>query len=186
MILSFLYRSENLHIVRYVHIGTMVLAAVLCAYSLIMLLPQANELVQAESKLHDLKCNLVDLNDKARDARRMEESMPSIGGGLDAFVSQVAAWSKARNVSIDTVSPDGNYSVVEIASGGKSLGKWNCSKITVIGHGQFEQVAAFLNEFLTTRIPVQLQSTALQTSETGTSGEVSFVFVFTLYEESKG
>ncbi len=185
MIFSFLYRSENMHIMRYVHIGTMVLTAALCAYSLVLLVPGASGLAQAESKLHDLKYNLVSLNEKARSARRLDASMPAVGGGLDSFVSQVAVWAKERAVVIDTISPDGTYSVVDITSSGKQIGKWNSSKITILGHGQFEQVMDFLNQFLTTRMPVQLVTTSLQASETGTSGDVSFVFTFTLYEENK-
>jgi hypothetical protein len=185
MLLSLLYRSENMQKMKYAHIGVIVVSVALCAYFLLMLVPDATSLAHAQNKLHDLKGNLVSLNEDARKAREAETRTPAIDGGLDAFVSQVAGWAKARGVSIASVSPDGTPLIVDAVSGGKPIGRWTANSVAVVGHGQFEQVMDLLNQFLITRMPVQLRSCTVQASEGGASGDVSFQFVFAVYEESK-
>jgi hypothetical protein len=150
------------------------------------MLPDVNGLLRAESNLHQFKCNLVNLNEKARNARQLrEDALPLASARLDSFVTQVAGWAKARQISILSVNPEGSPMVVDAKVGEKSLGRWNAGKVVLQGKGQYEQVMDFANMFIATRMPVQMQAISLQSLDSGKSGEVAFQITFMLYEESK-
>jgi len=182
------YRAENVQRARYAHIAIAVVAVVFCGYLVLMMMGDLRGLWQARSAERCLKAESVKMAARAREAKQQqfEPRRVGIGSGLELFAVQMARWTSARHIRMESLTPDGSPTPVDVKVSNSSLGRWKANKVTVQGSGQFGQVMGLMDEFLNPRMPVQLEAFSLQAMSGGEDGSVSFQFVLTVYEKESG
>ena len=180
-------RAENVQRAKYAHIAIAVVAVVFCGYLVLMMMGDLRGLWQAQSAACRLKAESVKMAARAREAKQRQFEPTLIGSGVEQFAVQMARWTSARHIRMESLTPEGSPTPVDVKVSNSSLGRWKANKVMVQGSGQFGQVMGLMDELLNPRMPVQLESFSLQAMSGGEDGSVSFQFVLTVYEkESEG
>ena len=139
----------------------------------------------AEQMLRRQKTEAANLSRQASTEAHLEARLPPPSiGGVDSFAVQLARWAAVRGVRVESFVPEGAPAATEITLDGSKLGVWNASKVRVKGQGDYAQLMSLLDEFRNRRMPIQLNSFALQSAQAGGKGVVSFDLVLTVYEKS--
>jgi len=182
-----LYSPENVERVRYAQIGVGVVTIAICGYLAITTVLSLRQGWGAEQALGQARMEFAALSRQAAVERRQEQLQPHpSGGGVDSFAVQMSAWAKARGIYLESLVPEGTPIPTDIAADGVKLGAWNASKVRIKGSGDFHQTMSLLDEFRDARLPVRLESFALQSLQRPGRSEVSFDLVLTVYEKGKG
>lgn len=181
-----LYNTTNVERLKYVQIGLVALAAVVCAYLTISTVMSVGEVRSARSMLEREKNNVSKeaLEFKVQEQNEAMRTPPG-NGGVDAFAVEMVDWAKSRDIRVESFVPEGTPMPTEISNGNTKLGFWNASKVRVLGHGQFVQLMDLLRCFREAEVPVQMESFSLESGSSG-KGIVSFSLLLTVYEKKSG
>ena len=182
-----LYNRENVDRLRYAQLAATGLALLICGYFVVKSLIAMQGAWTAERMLRRAKTDAAALSREAANQRRLEARLPPPSvGGVDSFAVQLVRWAADRKIRVESFVPEGAPTVTEITIDGSKLGVWNSSKVRVKGQGGYAELMSFLDEFRSPRMPVQLDSFALQSAGAGGKAVVSFDLVLTVYEKKSG
>ncbi len=127
---------------------------------------------------------------RVRDAADLREQharqAPMRAGGVESFALEFSESAAARDVKIESVTPEGAPAAVEIKVGEAKLGTWNATKVRVQGRGKFASVMDLVGEFGDPNLPVRLESFAFRSSGNADDGAVGFNLLLTVYEQKGG
>jgi hypothetical protein len=187
MLPSYLYSPENVHKSRYAHIGVALLAVVICGYVVLAMTFDLRGLQQSETSLGRLKAEATELARQSRDSMRGKSvMMVTRDGGVELFAMHLANWASARGVKIESLTPEGASSTVDVKNQDVSIGQWTSQSLRVQGCGQFEHVMELLEQLKDPLVPAEMQSFSLQALNNGMDGSVTFQILMTVYEKKRG
>ncbi len=187
MLNSKLYKLANVERARYAQIGVAILAAALCAYMAFSTLTGVREVWAARRMLHGQKTKTLELLSEAADLREQRaRQTPMLTGGIEVFAVEFSRAATEKQVTVESVTPEGNPTATEISIGDAKMGTWNATKVRVQGAGPFASVMDLVGEFGDPHLPVRLESFAFRSSGKACDGAVGFNLLLTVYEQKGG
>ena len=182
-----LYNPANVERARYAQIGVAILAAALCAYMAFSTLTSVREVWAARGMLHGQKTKSLELLRDAADLREQRaRQTPMLSGGIELFAVEFSKIAREKQVTVESVTPEGIPTATEISIGDAKMGTWNATKVRVRGRGAFTSVMDMVGEFGDPDMPVRLESFAFRSSGSTCSGDVDFNLLLTVYEQEGG
>ena len=179
-----LYNPRCMSRFRYAQIAAVLIAAVACGYLAVTTFSEIRDVWQAKRSLARDAAETRSLRHEVAHLRKAQAARPPMkAGGVDTFAASFAAWARRRDVTVESMVPEGSPAPTEIKVGESKLGVWNANKVRIRGQGAFAGVMDLLKEFRGPDIPVQLESFVFQSSCSGGATQVSFDLLLTIYEK---